>query len=121
MARVLVVDDDEQFRAVLVRVLLKCAHEVKEARNGREALVLFSEFIPDIVVTDIMMPEKDGLELVPALRRQKSPVKIIACSGGGHVAAEELLHLARLLGADRVLFKPFALGDLTSAIETLAA
>lgn len=90
-----------------------------EARNGKEALQLFPNFQPDLVLTDIHMPETDGFELLPEIRRRKPSIKIIACSGGGQINAIDVLKTAKLLGANRILPKPFSIVDLIAAVESL--
>lgn len=108
MARILIIDDDHAVRTVLRLTLSLSGHAVTEATNGREGLaVLDRGDRPDLVLTDIIMPEIDGLELLWELRRRGSPVKVIAMSGGDRAGATDHLHKARLLGAQRVLAKPF--------------
>lgn len=108
MARILIIDDDHAVRTVLRLTLVLSGHAVTEAPNGREGLaVLDRGDSHDLVITDIIMPDFDGLELLLELRRRGSPVKIIAMSGGSRASAADHLHKARLLGAQRVLAKPF--------------
>ncbi|MBC7365552.1 MAG: response regulator [Undibacterium sp.] len=82
-------------------------HTVIEARNGREGLELSPRAVADLVITDIVMPEKEGLEVLVELRKKQPPVKIIAMSGGGRQHARGSLHIAQALGAAKVLEKPF--------------
>lgn len=119
MARILVVEDDDMVRSMIVRSLAGTTHEVIEARNGKEALGLMAAFVPALVLLDIIMPEMDGFELIPVLRQQNPAVKILACSGGGQIAMNATLRTARLLGANCLLAKPFRLADLHAAIESL--
>ncbi|MEO5957891.1 MAG: response regulator [Opitutaceae bacterium] len=86
MARILLIDDDDDVRTVLRLTLIHFGHTVIEARNGREGLELFAEARPELVITDIVMPEKEGLEVIIELRAHRPPVKIIAISGGGRVS-----------------------------------
>lgn len=121
MARILVIDDEDQIRALLRRVLEKQGHEVLEAEHGAIALEVAEEGPLDLVITDIMMPEKDGLEVISALRRDTPDLKILAISGGG-VLRSKALHIANLLGAYGTLQKPFAIEALISKVnEALAA
>lgn len=83
MARLLLIEDDEGVRTVLRRMLEQAGHTVIEAHNGKEGLGLFQRASADLVITDIVMPEKEGLEVVKALRDTHPPVKIIAISGAG--------------------------------------
>jgi CheY-like chemotaxis protein len=115
--RILVVDDDEQLR-LLARVVLEGqGFEVVEAGNGREALNLFAEQAADVVVTDLYMPEEDGLELIQEIRRYIPRVPIVATSGGGRYQDLSALHAAGVLGADEVLEKPFSVENLVSAVR----
>lgn len=122
MARILLIDDDESFRTMLRLTLVQMGHIAIEAGNGAEGLKLFSNAEVDLVITDIVMPDKDGLDVVMTLRQQP-PVKIIAMSGDqGRLRAVENLRAAQLLGATSVLAKPFNREALARAInEALAS
>ena len=119
MPRILLVDDDESFRRMIRLSLDKLGHEVVEARNGAEALTLMKEGPPDILITDIVMPEKEGLEIIDEVRRKHPNMKIIAMSGGGRVNASDYLRIARALGADVVLAKPFSVDEMTASLNNL--
>ncbi len=122
MARILLVDDDPDFRRMLQQTLVHFGHTVIEAANGRAGVALFRQAGADLVITDMVMPEQDGLEVLLALRREQPPVKFIAISGGGPVSAAEYLKIATILGATRVLTKPIVAAALRAAIdEALAA
>lgn len=121
MPRILLVDDDDPFRKMLMLTLTKMGHHVMEARNGKEALKLFAHVAPDLVISDLIMPEKEGLETIGELRRKHPGVKIIAMSGGGRVSATDYLKIARALGADHVLAKPFSNDELKAAVAGLVA
>ncbi len=118
MAKILLVDDDEQFRRMLQRTLERAGHSVVPASNGQEALDLFESAAPDLVLTDLIMPEREGLETILALRKRWNFSRIIAMSGGGRGAAEDYLLAARQLGVGSTLAKPFATGDLLNALNT---
>jgi CheY-like chemotaxis protein len=120
MPRILLVDDDEQFRKVLRLSLLKLGHEVAEARDGNEALKLVEAGPPDVLVTDLVMPEKEGLETIAEVRRTHPALKIIAMTGGGRVNASDYLKIARAMGADLVLAKPFSIDEISSALTRLS-
>ncbi len=120
MARILVIDDDAQVRSLVARACSSWSHEVAEAEDGLAATFLMDEEAYDLVITDIHMPEMDGIELVTSLRDQAADVKILAISGGwSGRAKEEVLLDADLLGADLVLPKPFTLDELRFAVDGL--
>jgi PAS domain S-box-containing protein len=119
-ARILLIDDDDSFRTMLRLTLVHFGYTVIEARNGKEGLALFKEASADLVITDIVMPEKEGLEVLMELQtKQVPPVKIIAISGGARVSVSDNLHMAKLLGAAKVLAKPFSNEALIAAINEL--
>jgi CheY-like chemotaxis protein len=118
MAHILLIDDDEQFRAMLTQMLSADAHQVTVAGDGDEGLRLALEVKPDLIITDILMPNKDGIETIAALTHAGSAVPIIAISGGQRVRSAEFnLELAALLGVKATLAKPFARADLRRIIE----
>ena len=119
MARLLLIEDDDGVRTVLRRMLEQAGHTVIEARDGKEGLRLFQRTPADLVITDIVMPEKEGLEVVRALRDTHPPVKIIAISGAGPHEGGDYLALARLMGAAKVLQKPFTNALLIAAVNDL--
>lgn len=117
MPRILVVDDDDQFRRMVQRTLERAGYEVDAAANGEEALTRFERRPADLVLTDLVMPEKEGLETIVALRRIWASPRIIAMSGGGRGSPEEYLGAARVLGVSATLEKPFATRDLLAAVR----
>ena len=120
MARILLIEDDNEVRTMLRLTLIHFGHAVIEARNGKEGLELFKDANADLVITDIVMPEKEGLEVLVELRKkQVLPVKIIAISGGGRQKAAHYLRLAELMGAARILAKPFSNEVLIAMIDEL--
>ena len=121
MTRILLVDDDELLRNVLALTLRKMGHAVVEARNGREALERCADGLPDLLLTDLIMPEKEGLETITTIRELHPAVKVIAMSGGGRGDATDYLNIARLLGADRTLQKPFTQEAMAQAIAEVGA
>lgn len=121
MARILLIDDDLAVRTVMRLTLSHFGHTVTEARNGREGLKLFDEINVDLLITDIVMPEADGLEVLMAVAKRRPAVRVLAISGGGRQTASDHLHVATLLGATKVLAKPFSTDALLAAVnETLA-
>jgi CheY-like chemotaxis protein len=119
MAGVLIVEDDKELREMLKMSLLRSGFTVLEAGNGKEAITHFKPSLTDLVVTDLIMPEEDGLKVVIKLRELKPSIKIIAISGGGKVGPGSYLNLAKALGADAIYSKPFSINDLTAKIEQL--
>jgi YesN/AraC family two-component response regulator len=119
MAKILIIDDENAIAVMLKRLVDKAGHESKIASNGNEGLDLFESFQPDLLITDIVMPEKEGLELIFELRRKNPAIKIIAISGGGRFQYEGYLNSARHLGANLVFQKPLDLKQLMSSISEL--
>ncbi|MDY0108607.1 MAG: response regulator [Candidatus Krumholzibacteria bacterium] len=119
MATILVIEDDREVRDFLVEVLSRAGHAVTAAANGRDGVAKFREEPAQVVITDIIMPEKDGIETILDLRREHPQLKVIAISGGGRSTPENYLHSARLLGADRAFRKPFRNEEILAAINEL--
>ena len=119
MARILLIEDNDALRTTLAELLALAGHTVVEAGNGRDGLDLFRQAGADLVITDLVMPEIEGLEVVRQLRNAHPPVNVIAISGGGRASAAVYLEAARLLGAARVLHKPFTTAVLLAAIDEL--
>jgi CheY-like chemotaxis protein len=119
MPGVLLVEDDKELREMLKMSLLRNGYTVMEAENGKDAIVHFKPLVTDLVVTDLIMPEEDGLKVVIKLRELKPSIRIIAISGGGKVGPGSYLNLAKALGADAIFPKPFSINDLISKIELL--
>lgn len=103
-------------RKMLSIMLTQRGHEVVEAGNGAEGLALQREQPADLVLTDIIMPERDGIEALMELRRRQPAVPVIAMSGGGRVSATDYLVMAQKLGASATLAKPFSQDELFAAI-----
>jgi CheY-like chemotaxis protein len=120
MSMILLVDDDDQFRKMLGAMLRRDGHDVVEASDGKEGLRLYKENQVDIVVTDIVMPEKEGIELIIELRKEFPDVKIIAISGGGRIGPKGYLHLAESLGAVCVFEKPIERDEFLRAVNELS-
>lgn len=119
MAKVLVIDDEEAVRALARRMLESRNHTVIEAAAGVAGLKAFEEEKPDVIVTNIIMPNTDGLEVIREIRRQDPKAGIIAVSGGGLLPDQTYLGYARKFGATAVLPKPFTPVQLLSLIDDL--
>jgi CheY-like chemotaxis protein len=121
MAGILIVEDDKELREMLKVSLVRHKFSVFEAVNGKDAIAHFRPSMVDLVVTDLIMPEEDGLKVIMKLRELKPKLRIIAISGGGKAGPGSYLKLAKALGADAVFSKPFSINDLVSKIESLLA
>jgi CheY-like chemotaxis protein len=121
MRGVLIVDDNNEIREMLKIALIRRQFTVLEAVNGKDAIAHFKPTITDLVVTDLIMPEEDGLKVIIKLRELKPSIKIIAISGGGKAGPGSYLSLAKALGADAIYSKPFSINVLISKIEQLLA
>ena len=116
MARILIIDDEEGIRRPLQTVLERIGHEVKTAADGQEGLRLWRRFGADLVITDVMMPNKNGIETIMELRASFPPVPVIAMSGGDMSQRLDLLGNATLLGAVHTIPKPFSLTEMVAKI-----
>lgn len=114
--RVLVIDDDEALRRVVRRMLEPDGHDVVEAEDGRAGLARFTRGDFDAVITDILMPEQEGVQTIMQIRASNAQVRIIAVSGGGSLKIMDFLEMARLLGADATLPKPFRKEELIACL-----
>lgn len=110
--KILVIEDDNDFRETLSAILRDEGYEVVEARDGKHGAKIMKAFIPDLVITDILMPEKDGLEVIMMLRKEMPDVKVIAMSGGCVLGPQGYLETASVLGAKKTLIKPFSKDEL---------
>jgi CheY-like chemotaxis protein len=119
MANVLIIDDDDDFRRMLVRMLTQAGYEVVEASNGEEGLKLYHKDQIDLVITDLFMPEKEGIETVIELKVINPEVLIIAISGGGADIKFNYLDQLKDLGVQRTFEKPFAKDELLSSLKEL--
>jgi len=117
MAKLLIIDDEILARLTLRKILENSGHEVLEAANGTEGIALARANKCDLVITDIIMPDKEGIETIIELKRDFADLRIIAISGGGRTRNLDFLKLALQYGASKVLAKPFSQSDLSSAIQ----
>ncbi|MEI6608996.1 MAG: response regulator [Deltaproteobacteria bacterium] len=120
MARILIIDDDETFRTMVRRMLESADYkEIEEAGDGNSGMNLLRNNPFDLVITDIIMPNKEGIELIMELTKNYPRIKIIAMSGGGKIGAESYLEMASHLGANRTIKKPFKQAELLHAVKEL--
>jgi DNA-binding response OmpR family regulator len=117
--KILIVDDDTTWRKMLVRALGDAGYDVFEAADGRVGLEICRQHWPGLVITDVFMPEPDGLEIIQALRKSDHKPKMLAMSGGGFGGQLDLLSAASGLGADKVLRKPFGPSLLLEVVREL--
>ena|SRR5688572_20440643 len=120
MPHILIVEDDVEFRKMLVTVLVQEGHTVVEAGDGKSAGRWLSTHVFDLVLTDVHMPETDGLEMIMKLHDARNPTPIIAMTGG-HMQSDLYLKVAKSLGARRVMEKPFKLVELSQNIRDVLA
>lgn len=116
--RILVVDDEPEVREIVSTILRLAGYQIGGAEEGEEALRHLAAQPFDMMITDLLMPDKDGVETIRDVRKRYPGIKIVAMSGGGHVAKESYLKMAQLFGADAVLAKPFTREEL---LRTVAA
>lgn len=117
--KILVIDDDDDFRVMLRIMLKRSGFQVLEAQNGKVGIHLYKESNPDLVITDLFMPEQEGLETIRELKSMDSESKIIAISGGYAALALDFLPYAETIGACRILSKPFSRNVLLREIKDL--
>jgi CheY-like chemotaxis protein len=117
MPRILVIDDEPLIRETVVTILTREGFSVEEASDGVAGIAMFHKNPPDVVITDIFMPNRDGIEVVIELKRSYPHTKIIAMTGGGQRRMTEIGSAANLLGADHMLHKPFERESLLAAVN----
>lgn len=120
MARILVIDDDQDILAIILDVLRHAGHEAVTAIDGVQGLDIQRNDPAQIVITDLLMPEKEGIETIRELKREFPTLGIIAMSGGGKtIKGLNYLSIAQEIGADRILLKPFDSAALLDAVRDL--
>ena len=117
MPRILVIDDEQLLRSTVVTILTRAGFTVEDASDGQAGIAKFHKNPPDIVLTDIFMPNRDGIEIIKELKHSSPQTKIIAMTGGGHLRMMEIASAAKVLGADHILDKPFDSESLLAAIN----
>ena len=121
MANILVIDDEAGVREMMRDTLEELGHTVVEASNGVLGMQKYGEAPFDLVITDIIMPDQEGIETIQQIRKIRSDQKIIAMSGGGRTKTVEFLQIAQSLGAQRVLKKPFGPSVIRDAVKACLA
>lgn len=119
MTSILLVEDNSDLRAMLKSSLEKRRYMVIEASDGREALKKFKPLLVDMVITDLLMPEQDGIGLIMELKKIKPEIRVIAISGGGKAGPANYLSIAETLGADAVFAKPFNLNQFLDKVAEI--
>jgi YesN/AraC family two-component response regulator len=117
--KILIIDDDELIRLTMKSALKKLGCTVFEAENGNGGVTLFQKERPDLVITDILMPDKEGLETISEIHALDPKAKIIAISGGGSARNMAFLQLAQKIGASHIMSKPIRPDDLLKAVKSL--
>ena len=112
MQNVLVIDDELDVRDAIERVLTRAGYSVRTAGDASDALAERRRSQADVVITDIIMPEQEGIETIMRMKRERPEVKIIAISGGGRIGNVDVLTAAKSLGADHIIAKPFEAEEL---------
>ena len=118
MARILVVDDEADFCQLLKKILVDEHHDVAIAGDGLVALDYIQEGAFELLITDLIMPEKEGLEVILDVKKWHPSIKIIAMTGGGYGNAHEYLSWAKSFGVQRTLSKPFSRDELILAVQS---
>jgi two-component system chemotaxis response regulator CheY len=121
MPKVLVIDDDILVRRTISRILQHGGYEVTLAEDGAKGVAIFRSERPDLVITDIIMPEQEGIETIMQLLRDNPAARIIAVSGGGRLGSMDFLTVANKLGAAAILRKPFEPAELLGCVERALA
>jgi DNA-binding response OmpR family regulator len=121
MQSILVIDDDKLMRLALARILISSGFNVVQAADGDEGLQLYRSQEFDLVITDLIMPDKEGIQIIRELRKENSKIRIIAMSAGGRGGATDYLKWARLMGAKQCLSKPIKREELLNAVTAVLA
>ena len=116
MAKILVIDDDVIVRETIVQILEDGGHQVVSAEDGKRGMAAFRSERPDLIITDIIMPEQEGIQTITEIRGVQPNAKIIAISGGGRIGNTDFLKIARHLGAFDAIAKPFDPDDLLNRV-----
>lgn len=120
MARILIIDDEVSIRGILREILEQENHEVVEASNGIEAAKKFKEYPFELIITDLVMPGKSGIELIIELQNVAPDIPILAISGGGGITGRfDYLQIAKLIGAKAIMTKPFKNDEVKQKVSSM--
>src|SRR5688572_15176682 len=119
--KILIIDDDALVRMTMKNVLKKLEYTVFEAEDGNKGLEIYQKEKPDIVITDMLMPEKEGLQTLSEIKALNPKAKIIAMSAGGNLKNMSYLQVAKKMGADGILSKPVTPDELVAIIKRLSS
>ena len=119
--QILVIEDDFAVRELIQETLLRAGYDVRSAEDGDVGMSMFRERNPDLVITDIIMPQKEGLQTIREMKLEAPQVKVIAMSGGGRHSNGDYLKLARKFGAERTVAKPFMRDEMLSIVREVLA
>ncbi len=119
MSKILIIDDEEMIRKMLRQALENHSYEVFEAENGYKGLDVCYKESPDLIITDLIMPDMEGLETIHRIHREMPTIKIIAISGGSRIISKDFLKIAKTLGAEYCLEKPIILKELLDIISKI--
>jgi DNA-binding response OmpR family regulator len=117
--RILLIDDDDLVRTTIQSILESAGYEVIQAADGEQGVDVYRTHAPDLVITDILMPNKEGIETIRDLKRCDPAPRVIAISGGDRNGNVQFLQMAEKLGADRILAKPFRKAALLEMVDAL--
>ena len=121
MQNILVIDDDKLMCMALARILASAGYNVVQASDGDEGLNLYRTQEFDLVITDLIMPDKEGIQIIRELRKEDSTIRIIAMSAGGRGGATDYLKWAKLMGAKHCMSKPIKREELLAAVSAVLA
>jgi len=121
MARILVIDDDAISRSFLAAALENRGYEVEQARDGKKAMQLLQTYLPDLVITDLYMPDMDGLEVIKEVTARYPAIKVIGIHGGFKMEGFDILDIAQKVGAYRALQKADGIEALLAAVQEALA
>lgn len=120
MTKILIVDDELSVREMLVSMIASDECEITALSNATDALAACKTLVPDLIITDIVMPGKNGIDLIMTLKKEHPELPIIAISGGGGIAGRyDYLEIAKLVGANNIIKKPFSMKDMRSAVSNI--
>lgn len=117
MKLILIIDDEPSIRSLLLKMLEREGYSVMAASDGKEGMKIVSELHPDLVITDIIMPEKEGIEIIREIKKGFPGIPVIAMSGGGRNSPASYLNVAKLLGANAIFEKPIEREKLLLAVK----